>query len=38
MGAVNAFSRVADNYQITVVGEIPLPTVRLIAGSVEHHQ
>ncbi len=33
-GAVNAFSRVADNYQITVVGELPLPTVRQIAASV----
>ena len=36
MGAVNAFSRVADNYQITVVGEVPLPMVRKIATSVEH--
>ena len=33
-GAVNAFSRVADNHQITVVGELPLPTVRQIASSV----
>ncbi|MFT4581784.1 MAG: sigma-E factor negative regulatory protein RseB [Gammaproteobacteria bacterium] len=37
MGAVNAFSRVSDNHQITVVGEVPLPTVRQIASSVEHH-
>ncbi|MFT4562504.1 MAG: sigma-E factor negative regulatory protein RseB [Gammaproteobacteria bacterium] len=36
MGAVNAFSRVSDNHQITVVGEVPLPTVRQIASSVEH--
>lgn len=36
MGAVNAFSRVAENYQITVVGEVPLPMVRQIASSVEH--
>lgn len=36
MGAVNAFSRVAENHQITVVGEIPLPTVRQIASSVAH--
>jgi len=36
MGAVNAFSRVAENYQITVVGEVPLPMVRQIATSVEH--
>ena len=33
-GAVNAFSRVADDHQITVVGEVPLPTVRQIAASV----
>jgi len=33
-GAVNAFSRVEDAYQITVVGELPLPTVRQIAASV----
>ena len=37
MGAVNAFSRVAENHQITVVGEVPLPTVRQIASSVEHN-
>lgn len=36
MGAINAFSRVAENHQITVVGEIPLPTVRQIASSVAH--
>ena len=35
MGAVNAFSRVSDNYQITVVGEVPLPTIRQIASSVQ---
>ena len=33
-GAVNAFSRVADDHQITVVGEVPLPTIRQIAASV----
>ncbi|MEQ8230783.1 MAG: MucB/RseB C-terminal domain-containing protein [Gammaproteobacteria bacterium] len=33
-GAVNAFSRVEDEHQITVVGELPLPTVRQIATSV----
>lgn len=36
MGAVNAFSRVEKNHQITVVGEVPLPTVRQIASSVQH--
>jgi sigma-E factor negative regulatory protein RseB len=34
MGAVNAFSRVADNFQITVVGEVPQTTVRQIALAV----
>ncbi len=34
MGAVNAFSRMAEKYQITVVGEIPQATVRKIAASV----
>ncbi len=33
-GAVNAFSRVVDDHQITVVGEVPLPTVQQIAASV----
>ncbi len=34
MGAVNAFSRLDHEYQITVVGEIPQATVRKIAASV----
>jgi sigma-E factor negative regulatory protein RseB len=33
-GAVNAFSRLDDMHQITVVGEVPLPTVKRIATSV----
>lgn len=33
-GAVNAFSRLLDRHQVTVVGEVPLPTVRRIAASV----
>jgi sigma-E factor negative regulatory protein RseB len=37
MGAVNAFSRVSANHQITVVGEVPRSTVQQIASSVEHH-
>ncbi|TDJ63843.1 MAG: hypothetical protein E2O35_09790 [Proteobacteria bacterium] len=37
MGAVNTFSRVAGNFQITVVGEVPSATVRRIAGSVDYH-
>ncbi|MEM7543246.1 MAG: MucB/RseB C-terminal domain-containing protein [Pseudomonadota bacterium] len=38
MGAVNAFSRVDGEHQITVVGEIPLPTVRQIAASVAYEE
>ncbi|MBI5614746.1 MAG: MucB/RseB C-terminal domain-containing protein [Gammaproteobacteria bacterium] len=37
LGAVNAFSRVADSYQVTVVGELPEPVVRHIATSVAFH-
>lgn len=33
-GAVNAFSRLADSHQITVVGEVPAATARKIARSV----
>jgi len=33
-GAGNAFTRVSDNHQIPVVGELPLPTVRQIATAV----
>lgn len=33
-GAVNAFSRVDDDHQITVVGDVPLPTIKQIATSV----
>ncbi|MCC6705949.1 MAG: MucB/RseB C-terminal domain-containing protein [Gammaproteobacteria bacterium] len=33
-GAVNAFSRLDDMHQITVVGEVPLLTVKRIATSV----
>ncbi len=33
-GAVNAFSRLADSHQITVVGEVPAATAQKIAGSV----
>ena len=34
MGAVNAYSLVNEDHQITVVGEVPRATVRQIAGSV----
>ena len=33
-GAVNAFGRVEREHQITVVGEVPLNTIRRIAGSI----
>ncbi|VAW87880.1 Sigma factor RpoE negative regulatory protein RseB precursor [hydrothermal vent metagenome] len=34
MGAVNAFGRVINDYQVTVVGDVPAVTVKLIAQSV----
>lgn len=34
MGAVNAFGRMLDTYQVTVVGEVPEMTVRKVAQSV----
>jgi sigma-E factor negative regulatory protein RseB len=33
-GAVHAFGRVVDGYQVTVVGEVPARTVKLVARSV----
>lgn len=33
-GAVNAYGRVVNGYQITVVGEVPAKTVRMVAESV----
>ncbi len=35
MGAMNAYGRVHDDYQITVVGEVPSITVERVADSVE---
>lgn len=34
MGAMNAYGAVVDGYQVTVVGEVPPATVRMIATSV----
>jgi sigma-E factor negative regulatory protein RseB len=34
MGAINAYSRIFDRHQVTVVGEVPPITVRQIAASV----
>lgn len=38
MGAVNAYAREADGYQVMVVGEVPQSTVRKMAESVSHNQ
>ena len=35
MGAVNAFGRMIDQYQVTVVGEIPAVTVTMIGESIQ---
>lgn len=34
MGAVNVFGAVVDDYQVTVVGEVPRATVQMVAESV----
>jgi sigma-E factor negative regulatory protein RseB len=34
MGAMNAFGAVVDGHQVTVVGEVPLATVQMVAVSV----
>jgi sigma-E factor negative regulatory protein RseB len=36
MGAVNAYGREIGDYHVTVVGEVPHATVKMIADSVEH--
>lgn len=38
MGAVNAYGREVGDYHVTVVGEVPHATVKMIADSVEHVQ
>ena len=38
IGAVNAFSRLAGGYQVTVVGEVPQVTVQKMAISVDSSQ
>ncbi len=35
MGAINAYGRVEDDYQITIVGEVPSITAERVADSVE---
>ena len=36
MGAVNAYGRAVGKYHVTVVGEVPHATVKMIGDSVEH--
>ena len=36
MGAVNAYGRAVKDYHVTVVGEVPHATVKMIGDSVEH--
>lgn len=38
MGAVNAYGRKVDGHQITVVGEVPSVTVRLIAEHIQRSE
>ena len=35
MGAVNVYGSVIGTYQITVIGEVPKDTVKMVADSVE---
>ena len=37
-GAVNVFTRKLDSYLVTVVGEVPAESVKLIAQNVEHRR
>lgn len=36
MGAMNIFGSVHEDHQVTVVGEVPLPTVEMIAQSIRY--
>ena len=36
MGAVNAYGRAIGDYHVTVVGEVPNATVKMVGDSVEH--
>jgi sigma-E factor negative regulatory protein RseB len=35
VGAVNSYSRTINNYQLTVMGEVPAETVKLIGEGVK---
>lgn len=36
MGAANAYGTVVDGYHVTVVGEVPAATVRMVGESIRH--
>lgn len=36
MGAVNAYGTIVDGYHVTVVGEVPAATVRMVGESLRH--
>jgi sigma-E factor negative regulatory protein RseB len=36
MGAVNVYGAVVDDHQITVVGEVPAATVKMVAESIQY--
>ncbi len=36
MGALNAYGQLINDYQVTVIGEVPIATVKLIGESVAH--
>ncbi|MDH5425433.1 MAG: MucB/RseB C-terminal domain-containing protein [Gammaproteobacteria bacterium] len=38
MGSVNAYGLMLDQHQVTVIGEVPMETVKLIAESIEHQR
>lgn len=38
MGVINAYGRVIDNHQITVIGDVPRATVRSMAMSVSYNE
>lgn len=38
MGAMNAFGAVVNDYQVTVIGEVPPATVQMVASSIGPHK
>ncbi len=37
MGAANAYGAIVDGYHVTVVGEVPAATVRMVGESIRHN-